>query len=116
MNRRNFNQTSILGLLSLSGSTSLLAKTASATQKNHDHLSMLKSHDGLVLSLADKQFATRDQDHKQFILTFDVLAGITKSEESIYQLIDANNKAIQLFMKPVNSNQLQAVFNQRTHA
>ncbi|MCB1584353.1 MAG: hypothetical protein R3E90_11875 [Marinicella sp.] len=116
MNRRNFNKKSLLGVLGLSASAPILAEAIKSPEKNVDHLLKLKGKDGLVLHLRDKQFATKNQDNKQYILTYDVLAGDVMTEEMIYDLIDNRGKKVQLFMKPVGDGQLQAVFNQRTHA
>ncbi len=116
MNRRNFNKNSLLSILGLSASAPCLSQVLKEPEQNVDYLQQLKSQNGLILQLTDKKFATINKDSKQFILTYDVLAGSIETEEKIYHLINNKGKQIQLFMKPLASGQLQAVFNQRTHA
>ena len=114
MNRRNFTHFSIAGLLAASAMahSNPLSKPTSLIEK----MSLLKAQNGLVLKLYDKQAATANLDHKQYILTFDVFNSDEQLTEKIYHVYDQNGRLHQLFMKPVRHNQLQAVINHRTHA
>ena len=114
MNRRDFNTTAFLGMIGLTTGQSVLAQSLSESRA--DNYSMLRSQDGMLLKLYNKQFATADKDQDQFILTFDVFKQRDLLTERIYELVDEHGNKHAIFMTPVNHNQLQAVFNHRTHA
>ena len=76
----------------------------------------MQSSDGLKMRLSKHELATANLDSKQFILTFDVDNPGEQLSEKIYQLTDHHGQRHQIYMKPVNHNQLQAEFNWRTHA
>ena len=114
MNRRKFNSATFIGLFGLTTCQSTLAQ--SLITERQESFTTLKDAKGLLLKLYKKQFATKDLDQAQYILTFDVFNHESDLEEKIYQLTDDQGKKHDIFMTPVNQNQLQAVFNHRTYA
>ncbi len=74
------------------------------------------SDEGLNMTLSDHQLPTQNKDQMQFVLTFDVNNPNGNLDEKIYHLTDHNGKKHQMYMTPIDQNQLQAIFNWRTHA
>ncbi len=114
MNRRKFNTTAFIGLFGLNTSPALLAQ--SLNEINHGTHTQLRDREGMLLKLYQKQYATKDKDQAQYILTFDVFKQNKTLTERIYQLVDERGRKHDIFMTPINHNQLQAVFNHRTYA
>ncbi len=112
MKRRNFAQSIVagLGLSSLPVGASLALK--STVNELHENLNVTTT-DGLKLKLSKQKHPTQNKDKKQFILTYDVENRDQLLHEKIYELKLANGTTQQVFMTPVNNNQLQAVFNWR---
>lgn len=116
MNRRKFAQT-VMG----TAGVSMIVGGASATvpavkPKTFEAGHQMRSDDGLKMTLSGHQLPTRDKDQKQFVLTFDVDNPGERLQEKIYQLTDHHGKRHEMFMSPIENNQLQAVFNWRVHA
>ncbi len=114
MNRRIFNTSTVFGILGVLSSQSIFSGTL--TENNTEKLTSLRDINGMILKLYKKQYATKDKDHSQYILTFDVFNQKSALTEGIYQLFDNNGKKHEIFMSPVNNQQLQAIFNHRTYA
>ena len=116
MNRRKFAKT-VLGGLGASALASQAVYAAERTSKpGFEAGHRMHTADGLVMTLSGHHLPTSTQDEKQFVLTFDVHNGTQNLEEKIYQLTDHKGVKHQIYMTPVDKNQLQAVFNWRTHA
>lgn len=115
MKRRNFTQSvmATLGASSLPIGVSLAAKAPVVELQTKEKIT---SKDGLVLKLNQTVHPTKNEDKKQFILTYDVKNSVIPLEEKIYQLKVAGGKTHEVFMTPINGNQLQAVFNWRLNA
>ena len=113
MNRRHFAQLSMAGLILGHPFKHVWALSASTQPPS---MTTLKSKDGMILKLYDKQHPTADQDQSQYILTFDVFKNKQPLDEKIYELYDQHGRLHHMFMSPINHGQLQAVFNLRTHA
>lgn len=118
MNRRIFAK-SLMGGLGLS----MLSTQAMSTTKTTDQSSFtfeaghqMKTKDGLKMTLSGHSQPTKNQDHKQFILTFEVHNPSAPLVEKIYELTDHHGIHHQIYMTPVDNSKLQAVFNWRTHA
>lgn len=118
MNRRIFAKTVIGGLgasvlsVPVVASTSLKSSSLNTFEAGHS----MQTADGLKMTLSGHQLPTKDKDQKQFVLTFDVHNADSQLQEKIYQLTDHKGSKHEIFMSPVDNNQLQAVFNLRTHA
>lgn len=115
MKRRNFTQSVMAGV----GLSSLPLGVTLATQSSKHALQEQKeitSKDGLKLKLNQRVHPTNNKDRKQFILTYDVQNSVVPLLEKTYELKMANGDVHQVYMTPVNSNQLQAVFNTRLNA
>lgn len=115
MKRRNFTQSMIaaLGVSSLPVSVSLASQSISSELQMDEKITA----DGeLLLKLNSKVHPTRNKDQKQYILTYDVENARVPLEEKIYNLTASSGKTYEVFMTPVNENQLQAVFNRRLNA
>jgi len=115
MKRRNFTQSFIttLAVSSLPIGLSLATKSAEIDWQNKEKI---KSKEGMIFKLNKQVNPTKNKDHKQFILTYDVKNHTTPLVERIYDLELANGNYHQVFMTPVAKNQLQAVFNWRLNA
>jgi hypothetical protein len=114
MKRRNFTQSALisLGISSLPLGVSL----ASSVKPDVISASDVTTTDGLKLKLVNKSNPTKNKDKKQFILIYDVEKSNAELTEKIYELKLAGGKKQQVFMTPVNENQLQAIFNWRLNA
>ncbi|MFV0542859.1 MAG: DUF6916 family protein [Marinicella pacifica] len=118
MNRRLFAKT-ILGGLGASVLTSPVMAHSSSIKTssiNFEAGHSMQTDDGLKMTLSGHQLPTKNKDHQQFVLTFDVHNPDGHLQEKIYHLTDHKGIKHEIFMTPVNKNQLQAVFNRRTHA
>ncbi|MBL4773235.1 MAG: hypothetical protein JKX98_06445 [Alcanivoracaceae bacterium] len=115
MKRRNFTQTVLIAM----GAVSVPMGIAFAVKSPVIALQFIDkviTNDGLILKLNKRVNPTRNQDSKQFILTYDVKNNSAPLEEKIYELKIANDEIHQVYMTPVNDSQLQAVFNWRLNA
>jgi hypothetical protein len=117
MKRRKFAQSMLtaLGMSSLPIGLTIAKNAKSEIHVLCDSKQKLTTDDGLQLSLNKHESATKNKDAKQFILTYDVNQGVAV-DEKIYQVKLDNGEYHQVFMTPVNDNQLQAVFNHRLNA
>ncbi|WP_395376852.1 DUF6916 family protein [Marinicella sp. W31] len=117
MNRRDFAKKTLgaLGLSILPLSQVISAEPGTLSESCHLGGSLLSSC-GMQLKLIDQQWATQNQDDKQFILTFSAPHQNTESAARIYDVKDQHGRSHQVFMTPVADNRLQAVFNWRTSA
>ena len=115
MKRRNFTQSLLIGagLSSLPLGVSF-AKTS--LQKSLHSYEKINTSEGNVLKLHKKSNPTKNKDHKQFILTYDVENIHSPLEEKIYQVTLENGEEHSLFMSPIGEKQLQVVFNLRINA
>lgn len=115
MKRRNFTQSVLasVGVMSLPVGVSLAAQFNVDDLKNSKQLT---SKEGLKLKLKQHIYPTKNKDSKQFILTYDVKNRTETLSERIYELTTATGQVQQLYMTPINSNQLQAVINWRLNA
>ncbi len=117
MNRRKF-ATTVMGTAGISmfvtGSATAAIKSTNQVKFEAGH--QMRSDDGLKMTLSGHQLPTQNKDQKQFVLTFDVDNPGERLQEKIYRLTDHNGQQHEMFMSPVDSNQLQAVFNWRIHA
>lgn len=115
MKRRNFTQAVIttLGIASLP-----VGVTVAKQPPIHDLLknNNVTSEGGLKLKLNQKIHPLKNKDEKQFILTYGVENSVSPLEEKIYFLKTANGQTHQVYMTPIDNNQLQAVFNWRLNA
>jgi len=117
MNRRHFAKSVVGGLgMSMLATQTIKATTMQQTSHNFKAGQHMKSNDGLKMTLSNHKQPTKNQDSKQFILTFDVHNNSAPLVEKIYDLTDNHGIHHQIYMTPVANNQLQAVFNWRTHA
>ncbi len=119
MNRRKFTQ-SVMGTLGVSmiASQALASKAIEPFKFEYKFKQgqQMLSDEGLKMTLVDYQLPTQNKDQKQFVLTFDVNNSNGNLNEKIYHLTDHKGKKHQMYMTPIKQNQLQAVFNLRTHA
>jgi hypothetical protein len=115
MNRRIFAK-SVLGTVGLSVIAGPSLATKQTEQVKFEAGHQMLSDEGLKMTLSGHSLPTSAKDAKQFVLTFDVNNPSGTLDEKIYHLTDHNGKKHQMFMSPIDQNQLQAVFNWRTHA
>jgi hypothetical protein len=115
MKRRKFAQ-SVLATLSLSCIPAGLSLAAQSSLKALRINESIITVDGLKLALNQQVHPTNNQDEKQFILTYDVENNHAELEEKIHEFKLANGEVHQMYMTPINNNQLQAVFNWRLNA
>jgi len=115
MKRRNFTQSIIvaLGISNSPLSFSLSVKSPELELQTKDDIT---TKEGLVLNLYQHMNPTKNKDKKQFIITYDVKNKTIPLQEKIYELHLTNGSTHQVYMSPVNNNQLQAVFNWRLNA
>lgn len=117
MNRRLFAKSILGGLgFSLVAGPTVHAASIQPPVKQFEAGHQMKTADGMKMTLSGHSMPTANQDRQQFILTFDVHNGSERLAEKIYQLTDHNGQRHEIFMTPVSQNQLQAVYNWRTHA
>ncbi len=115
MNRRIFAKSIMgaVGVSMLAGPTLATTKTSPVTfEAGHQ----MTSNDGIKMTLSGHSLPTSDNDQKQFVLTFEVNNPNGSLDEKTYHLTDHNGQKHQMFMTPIDQNQLQAVFNWRTNA
>lgn len=115
MKRRKFTQ-AVLTAMSISTVPIGVSFAAQSTVRTLQTNESITTKDGLKLNLNHRQYPMKDKDEKQFIITYDVENNNALLKEKIYQFKVANGETHQLFMTPVNDNQLQAVFNWRLNA
>ncbi|WP_154223476.1 DUF6916 family protein [Marinicella rhabdoformis] len=118
MNRRKFAKSIMGGIGATVMTSQVMASTvqAKSTSFQFEAGHTMRTEDGLNMTLSGHQLPTKNRDPKQFVLTFDVHNANGLLQENIYQLTDHKGVKHEIFMTPVNENQLQAVFNRRTHA
>ncbi len=118
MNRRKFAKTVVggVGATIFSGQAMALSTAPKSEPAVFEAGHSMQTNDGLKMTLSGHQLPTKDRDQKQFVLTFDVHNADTALQEKIYQLTDHKGIKHEIFMTPVDNNQLQAVYNLRTHA
>ena len=116
MKRRKFAQSMLaaLGMSSLPMGLSIAKNAKGETHVLCDSKQKFTTEEGLQLSLNKHELATANKDAKQFILTYDVNQSVV--DEKIYKVKLDNGESHNVFMTPVNQNQLQAVFNHRLNA
>ena len=116
MNRRNFAKSVVgtAGVSLLVGGSASAGTAINPVKFEAGH--QMQSSDGLKMTLSGHSLPTSNKDHKQFVLTFDVNNPSGSLNEKIYHLTDHHGKKHSMYMTPVDQNQLQAVFNWRTHA
>ncbi len=116
MNRRKFAKT-VMGTAGVSMFVGGAVSAATiSNQAKFEAGHQMRSVDGLKMTLSGHQLPTQNKDQQQFVLTFDVDNPGEQLKEKIYHLTDHNGKKHDIFMSPVDHNQLQAVFNWRVHA
>lgn len=115
MNRRKFAK-SVMGTMGVSMLAGPTLATTNANQIKFEAGHQMKSDNGLKMTLSGHSLPTSNKDQKQFVLTFDVNNPNGSLDEKIYHLTDHNGQRHQMFMTPIDQNQLQAVFNWRTNA
>ncbi len=115
MKRRKFTQSIVSGIAisSLPIGLCLASKPCDINLYKHKEINTI---DGYKLKLNQQVHPTKNQDRKQFILTYDVEENTSILKEKIYDLVTSNGDTHKVFMTPVNDNQLQAVFNWRLNA
>lgn len=118
MNRRIFAKSVIggLGASILSAPVMAGGMTSKQSTSSFEAGHSMQSADGLKMTLSGHHLPTKDRDQKQFVLTFDVHNSDSHLQEKIYQLTDHIGIKHEIFMTPIDNNQLQAVYNLRTHA
>lgn len=115
MNRRKF-ATSVLSVLSISCLPPVSMAGSSKQSLRYQTGLRMVSDEGLKMTICQREAATKNKDHKQFIATFEVHSQTATLTEKIYHLTDQFGKRHQIYLKPVAKNRLQAEFNWRTHA
>lgn len=115
MKRRNFAQTAAAVLL-----VTNLPVTASVVKTPNvirlQKFQKLKASNGLILEAKEHLHATKKIDDKQFIVNFKVKSSHADLPEGSYEFLSDKGKKVNLYLSPVNSKEMQAVFNLRTYA
>lgn len=115
MKRRKFTQ-AVLTAMSISTIPIGVGLAAQSTVRILQSNESITTKDGLKLNFSHRQYPMKNKDEKQFIITYDVENNDAALKEKIYEFKVADGETHQMYMTPVNRNQLQAIFNWRLNA